>query len=83
MKICQIIPVLSCAPRQDEEEQAFVMDEAGNIEPSQAPKEAARDQEPEVVWGGGAKDDREFSDCLDDFEMSGSEISDELLLSCV
>uniref|UniRef100_A0A3Q2ZN57 DNA-directed primase/polymerase protein n=1 Tax=Hippocampus comes TaxID=109280 RepID=A0A3Q2ZN57_HIPCM len=68
---------------QDEEDQAFVMDEEGNIEPSQAPKEAAQDQESKVVWRGDAEDDREFSDCLDDFEMTSSEISDELLLSCV
>ncbi|XP_077381456.1 DNA-directed primase/polymerase protein [Festucalex cinctus] len=67
----------------DDEDQAFIMDEAGNIEPSQIPKQAARDQESADVWEGGAEDDREFSDCLDNFELTGNEISDELLLGCV
>nr|XP_061791933.1 DNA-directed primase/polymerase protein [Nerophis lumbriciformis] len=67
----------------DEEDQAYMMDEAGNIEPSQAPAQVAPDQESTSAWVEGAEDDREFSECLDNFEVNSSEISDELLLSCI
>ncbi|XP_077575790.1 DNA-directed primase/polymerase protein isoform X1 [Stigmatopora nigra] len=65
----------------DEENQAYTMDEAGNIEPSQTPTQATQNQESPAPWDGGTEDDLEFSKCLDDFELNGSEISDELLLS--
>ncbi|XP_061685419.1 DNA-directed primase/polymerase protein [Syngnathoides biaculeatus] len=67
----------------DDEDQAYTMDEAGNIEPGRAPKTAPGDQESGDAWGGGAEEDREFSDCLDDFELNGGEIPDEVLLGCV
>ncbi|XP_061627735.1 DNA-directed primase/polymerase protein [Phyllopteryx taeniolatus] len=67
----------------DEADQAYMMDEAGNIEPRQAPKPAPGDQEFGDAWGRGTEDDREFSDCLDDFELNTEEISDELLLGSV
>ncbi|XP_054634809.1 DNA-directed primase/polymerase protein [Dunckerocampus dactyliophorus] len=67
----------------DEENQTYMMN---NIDPSQPPKQVSQgmDWDPEAadVWGR-ADDDQKFSDCLDDFELNGSEISDELLLSCM
>ncbi|KAM9818703.1 DNA-directed primase/polymerase protein [Syngnathus typhle] len=67
----------------DDEDQDYVMDDAGNIEATQTPKQAAEYQEAADKWGGSADDDQEFSDCLNDFELTSSEISDELLLNCV
>ncbi|XP_037118838.1 DNA-directed primase/polymerase protein isoform X2 [Syngnathus acus] len=67
----------------DDEDQDYVMDDAGNIEATQTQKQAAEYQEPADKWGGSAEDDQEFSDCLNDFELTSGEISDELLLDCV
>ncbi|XP_014889295.1 DNA-directed primase/polymerase protein isoform X2 [Poecilia latipinna] len=66
----------------DEEDQAYLMDDTGNIEPSQAPSSSMRPTEatPEV-WGD-EQDEREFLKSLNDFEQRSTEISDELLLTC-
>nr|XP_057928643.1 DNA-directed primase/polymerase protein [Doryrhamphus excisus] len=70
----------------DDENQSYTMDEADNIDPTQPPKQVSQgmewDQESADVWGRD-DDDRQFSDCLDDFELNSSEISDDLLLSCM
>lgn len=60
--------------RQDEEDQAYIMDDAGNFQPGRA---SPKDETPDV-WG----DDQEFLESLDQFEQTG-EISDQLLLACV
>ncbi|XP_061767934.1 DNA-directed primase/polymerase protein isoform X2 [Nerophis ophidion] len=77
---------ISYAMMLDEENQAYMMDEVGNIEPSQPPKQVSQemnwDEESDDVWGK-TDDDQQFSNCLDDFELNSSEISDELLLSCM
>ncbi|XP_008409909.1 DNA-directed primase/polymerase protein isoform X2 [Poecilia reticulata] len=67
----------------DEEDQAYLMDDTGNIEPSQAPSSSMHLTEatPEV-WGD-EQDEREFLKSLNDFEQRSTEISDELLLTCV
>ncbi|XP_042340504.1 DNA-directed primase/polymerase protein [Plectropomus leopardus] len=71
----------------DEEDQAYLMDDAGNIEPSQAPTQAPEStvclkEESADVWGDG-QDDKDFLESLDDFEQSSGEISDQLLLECM
>ncbi|XP_018551202.1 DNA-directed primase/polymerase protein isoform X2 [Lates calcarifer] len=71
----------------DEEDQAYLMDDTGNIEPSQAPHQApqstARSEEESAdVWGDG-QDDQDYLESLDNFEQSSGEISDQLLLSCM
>ncbi|XP_037554160.1 DNA-directed primase/polymerase protein [Nematolebias whitei] len=58
----------------DEEDQAYIMDDAGNFQPGRASPD---DKTPDV-WG----DDQEFLESLDQFEQTG-EISDQLLLACV
>lgn len=60
--------------QQDDEDQAYLMDDDGNVEPSQAPTESA--------WGGGSHDDQELMESLEDFEQHREEISDQLLLQC-
>ncbi|KAF7666240.1 hypothetical protein LDENG_00112840 [Lucifuga dentata] len=76
---------LSYIMTMDEEDQAYLMDDAGNIEPSQAPNQASRTAHPEEeaddVWGDG-QDDEAYLEILDDFEESTGEISDQLLLEC-
>ncbi|XP_059196932.1 DNA-directed primase/polymerase protein [Centropristis striata] len=69
----------------DEEDQAYLMDDAGNIEPSQAsarqstvcPEEKGTD-----VWGDG-QDDQDYLESLNDFEQNGGDVSDQLLLKCM
>lgn len=71
--------------RQDDEDQAYLMDDDGNVEPSQAPTESAEapgKSRCADVWGGGSHDDQELMESLDDFEDHGEEISDQLLLQC-
>ncbi|PWA29373.1 hypothetical protein CCH79_00013989, partial [Gambusia affinis] len=64
----------------DEEDQAYLMDDTGNIEPSWAPSSSTRPtEETPEVWGD-EQDEREFLKSLNDFEQRSSEISDELLL---
>uniref|UniRef100_A0A672GPV1 DNA-directed primase/polymerase protein n=1 Tax=Salarias fasciatus TaxID=181472 RepID=A0A672GPV1_SALFA len=70
----------------DEEDQAYLMDDAGNIEPSQTPNQAkqrtAESEKTPNVWGN-EPDDQEYLESLNDFEKSDGEISDQLLLSCM
>ncbi|KAK5865838.1 hypothetical protein PBY51_020077 [Eleginops maclovinus] len=71
----------------DEEDQAYLMDDAGNIEPSQASNRAPQrtacpEQEPADGWGDG-KDDQDYLESLDDFEQKSVDISDQLLLKCM
>ncbi|XP_044202940.1 DNA-directed primase/polymerase protein isoform X1 [Thunnus albacares] len=71
----------------DEEDQAYMMDDAGNIEPSQTPKQASLsrvcpEEEPADAWGNG-QDDRDYLESLEDFEQNSGEISDQLLLRCM
>lgn len=76
-------PTASALGPQDDEDQAYLMDDDGNVEPSQAPTES-----PEApvtsccadVWGGGSRDDQELMEGLEDFDRE--EISDQLLLQC-
>lgn len=72
---------------QDEEDQAYLMDDAGNIEPSQAPNQARQstlcpEEESADVWGDG-QDDQEYLESLDEFEQNSGDISDQLLLKCM
>lgn len=64
----------------DEEDQAYLMDDAGNIEPSQAAQSSQ--EEPVDVWGD-AQEDQDFLKSLDDFEQNSDEISDQLMLNCL
>ncbi|TKS68266.1 DNA-directed primase/polymerase protein [Collichthys lucidus] len=68
----------------DDEDQAYLMDDAGNIEPSQAPAQSrARPGEESVdAWGDG-QDDQDYLESLDDFEQNNEEIPDRLLLTCM
>ncbi|XP_070710407.1 DNA-directed primase/polymerase protein [Pempheris klunzingeri] len=71
----------------DEEDQAYLMDEAGNIEPSQAPSQAPRstaclEEEAADEWGDG-QDDRDYLESLEEFEQTSGDISDQLLLRCL
>ncbi|KAM9363872.1 DNA-directed primase/polymerase protein [Symphorus nematophorus] len=69
----------------DDEDQAYLMDDAGNIEPSQAaPKQAPQSTEggSEDVWGD-RQDDQDYLESLEDFEQNRGDISDQLLLECV
>lgn len=71
----------------DEEDQAYLMDDAGNFEPSQVPHRAPQSStcplEESPVGCGDERDDREYLESLNDYERSSEEISDQLLLSCV
>lgn len=76
-----------CAPWQDEEDQAYLMDDDGNFEPSQAANQASQsavrsEEESADVWGDG-QDDQDYLESLDHFEQTSGEISDQLLLSCM
>lgn len=58
---------------QDDEDQAYLMDDAGNIEPSQAPNQAPQspvcpEEESADVWGDG-RDDKDYLESLEDFEQ--------------
>ncbi|XP_029287237.1 DNA-directed primase/polymerase protein isoform X1 [Cottoperca gobio] len=71
----------------DEEDQAYLMDDAGNIELSQAsnPPPQSRvcpEEESADVWGDG-QDDQDYLESLDDFEQISGDISDQLLLKCM
>lgn len=69
----------------DDEDQAYLMDDAGNIEPNQAPNQtpqSAVEEEPADVWGE-AQDDQDYLESLNDFEQSSGDISDQLLLQCM
>ncbi|XP_074519324.1 DNA-directed primase/polymerase protein [Halichoeres trimaculatus] len=70
----------------DDEDQAYLMDESGNIELSQEPEQTARisarpGEDSVDVWGG-RQDDQDLLESLEDFEGK-SEISDQLLLKCM
>ncbi|XP_034448872.1 DNA-directed primase/polymerase protein [Hippoglossus hippoglossus] len=71
----------------DDEDQAYLMDDTGNIEPSQAPNQTQQrtvcpQEEPADLWGDG-QDEQDYLKSLDDFEQTSAEISDQLLLSCM
>ncbi|XP_071359369.1 DNA-directed primase/polymerase protein isoform X2 [Trachinotus anak] len=71
----------------DEEDQAYLMDDDGNIEPRQAVKQAPQstvcpEEGSADVWGDG-QDDQDYLESLDQFEQTSGEISDQLLLSCM
>lgn len=63
------------------------MDDAGNIEPSQAPNPDPKspvcpEEESADVWGD-SQDENEYLTSLEDFERTSGEISDQLLLACM
>ncbi|XP_038160675.1 DNA-directed primase/polymerase protein [Cyprinodon tularosa] len=68
----------------DEDDQAYLMDDTGNIEPSQASNGSVCtvEETPEDVWGK-EQDEQEYLKSLNDFEENSVEISDQLLLTCV
>lgn len=76
--------IVSSVHWQDDEDQAYLMDDAGNIEPSQAPAQSrVRPGEESVdAWGDG-QDDQDYLESLDDFEQNNEEIPDRLLLTCM
>ncbi|XP_051242264.1 DNA-directed primase/polymerase protein isoform X2 [Dicentrarchus labrax] len=68
----------------DDEDQDYLMDDAGNIEPSQRPNLVPQspvcpEKEPADVWGDG-QDDQDYLESLDDFEQNNGDVSDQLLL---
>ena len=72
---------------QDEEDQAYLMDDTGNFELSQAPNQAPQSRARPVgespdEWGD-EQDDQDYLESLDGFEQNGGEISDQLLLTCM
>lgn len=71
----------------DEEDQAFLMDDAGNIELSQTPNRAAGSTaDPDEAAAGGWGDVQDDEACLEalvDVERSTEEIPDQLLLQCM
>lgn len=60
------------------------MDDAGNIELSQASNQAPQStgEESAEVWGD-KQDDQDLLESLDDFEQNNEDISDQLLLKCM
>ncbi|XP_013863163.1 DNA-directed primase/polymerase protein isoform X2 [Austrofundulus limnaeus] len=68
----------------DEEDQAYVMDETGNFEPSQTRNNSERPAEEATpgAWGD-ERDDQAYLESLNEFEENSGEISDQLLLTCV
>lgn len=77
--------MMCCVHWQDEEDQAYLMDDAGNIEPSQTPNQASQsraEEEAADAWGNG-QDDQDYLEGLDNFEQNSTEISDQLLLKCM
>ncbi|XP_029005159.1 DNA-directed primase/polymerase protein isoform X2 [Betta splendens] len=78
---------ISYIMKLDEEDQMYVMDDSGNIEPSQTVNQVPRstvcpEERAADVWGD-AQDDQDYLKSLDDFEQSSAEISDQLLLGCM
>lgn len=71
---------------QDDEDQAYLMDDAGNIEPSQtssqAPQGTVRPEEDSADVWGDRWNDQDYLEGLEDFEQNSHEISDQLLLKC-
>ena len=85
MQQCMIVSHLLL---QDEEDQAYLMDDAGNIELSQAStpqRTACAEQGPADGWGDGqdGQDDQDYLQSLDDFEQKSGDIPDLLLLKCM
>lgn len=72
----------SAPHQQDEEDRDYLMDEAGNIEPSQTAN-TARVGEGSVDPWGDSQDDLKYAAGLEDFEQSGGEIPDHLLRTCM
>ncbi|KAM3833987.1 DNA-directed primase/polymerase protein-like, partial [Diretmus argenteus] len=70
----------------DDEDQACLMDDAGNFELSQAPNQAPHPQAEEAdAWGDG-EDDQVYLEALEGVENSTEvteEIPDQLLLQCM
>ncbi|XP_074486026.1 DNA-directed primase/polymerase protein isoform X1 [Sebastes fasciatus] len=71
----------------DEEDQAYLMDDAGNIEPSQASNQTPQsgvcpEEESADLWGDG-QDDQDYLESLNDFEQNSGDVSDEALLKCM
>lgn len=62
---------------QDEEDQAYLMDEAGNIEPSQTANAAHLGEDSVGAWGD-SQDDLKYAEILGDFEQNSGEIPDHL-----
>lgn len=67
---------------QDEEDQLYLMDEAGNIEPSQTASFAHREKESADAWED-SQDDLKYAESLEDFEQKTGEIPDHLLHTCM
>ncbi|TNM85901.1 hypothetical protein fugu_008172 [Takifugu bimaculatus] len=63
---------------KDEEDQAYLMDEAGNIEPSQTANAAHLGEDSADAWGD-SQDDLKYAEILGDFEQNSGEIPDLLL----
>lgn len=63
---------------QDEEDQAYLMDESGNIEPSQTANAAHLGEDSVDAWGD-SQDDLKYAEILGDFEQNSGEIPDHLL----
>lgn len=77
--------IVSSLLLQDEEDQAYLMDDAGNIELSQAStpqRTVCPEQGPADGWGDG-QDDQDYLQSLDDFEQKSGDIPDLLLLKCM
>ncbi|XP_036953850.1 DNA-directed primase/polymerase protein isoform X3 [Acanthopagrus latus] len=70
----------------DDEDQAYLMDDAGNIEPSQTSNQARQSSVCPLgsadVWGDG-QEDQDYLESLENFEQNNGDISDELLLKCM
>lgn len=70
---------------QDDEDQDYLMDDMGNIELSQAPRQvlqspACPDQASADPWGQD-QDDQDYIESLDQFEQSSGDVSDQILLN--
>ncbi|KAL6110743.1 primpol [Pungitius sinensis] len=73
---------LSYFIKLDEEDQAYLMDDAGNIEPSRAPKETPESTacpEEADVWGD-LQDDQDYLESLDDYEKNNRDTPDQPLV---
>ena len=83
MQQCLIMPSVH---HQDDEDQAYLMDDAGNIEPSQTSNQARQSSVCPLgsadVWGDG-QEDQDYLESLENFEQNNGDISDELLLKCM
>ncbi|XP_041641649.1 DNA-directed primase/polymerase protein [Cheilinus undulatus] len=71
----------------DEEDQAYLMDDYGNIEPSQMParnpQSTVHPEEDSADMWGDKEDDKDYLESLEEFEQNNGDISDELLLTCM